>query len=70
MAIEAFLSFIYPMSWVHGIINPLSSSMIDYKDAPMTVIFGIPTKLADKLAANTDCILVYLDHNRVEVRNN
>lgn len=65
MAIEAFLSFIYPLSWVHGIINPLSSSMIEYKDAPMTVIFGLTNRLANKLASNTDCILVFLDHNKV-----
>lgn len=69
MAIEAFLSFIYPLNWVHGIINPLSSSMIEYKDAPMTVIFGLSTQHQHKLTSNTDCILVFMDSNKVEVRN-
>lgn len=65
MAIEAFISFIYPLNWIHGIINPLSSSMIEYKDAPMTVIFGVSSQQAHKLSTSTDCILVYMDSNKV-----
>lgn len=69
MAIQAFLGFIYPLNWIHGIINPLASSMIEYTEAPMTIVFGISNSLAQKVKSQVDGLFVYLDKNRVELRN-
>jgi len=53
------------MNWIHGIINPLSSSMIEYTEAPMTITFGLSNDLVNKIRPNVDGLFVYLDQNRV-----
>ena len=65
MAIEAFLSFIYPLNWIHGIINPLSNTMIDYTEAPMTITFGLSNQLVKKIKPEIDGLFVFLDKNKV-----
>lgn len=35
----------------------------------MTIVFGVSSQNAHKLASNTDCVLVYMDSNKVDVRN-
>jgi nucleoside recognition membrane protein YjiH len=65
MAIEAFLSFIYPMNWIHGIINPLSPSMVEYTEAPMTITYGLSNQLATKVKPDVEGLFVFLDYNRV-----
>lgn len=58
------------MNWIHGIINPLSSSMIDYTEAPMTITFGLSNDLVSKIKPDVDGLFVYLDYNKVILKNN
>lgn len=49
------------MNWIHGIINPLASSMIEYTEAPMTIIFGVSIELVNKIKPFVEGLYVFLD---------
>ena len=64
-AIEAFLSFIFPLRWVHVIISLLPEQQLELVEAPMTTIFGINACQAERIEKSVEGFYVYLDGNRV-----
>lgn len=58
------------MNWIHSIVNPLSSAMLEYTEAPMTITFGLSNALVNKIKPSVDGLFVFIDKNRVELRNN
>lgn len=44
--------------------------MIDYTEAPMTITFGLSNDLVSKIKPDVDGLFVYLDYNKVILKNN
>lgn len=59
-AIEAFLSFIYPLKWNHIILSLVPQDTLEYAENPFTALIGLSPEQAEAINHSSG-IMVYLD---------